>query len=137
MAIKKLPREKRKRIPAGMPRQKLKMDGLASNKRGYWATEDQFAELRDAGYTFVANSDELVIGEDDYINKGSIISRPASRFEDTKLYLMEIDKTIYNENQRIKQTRIKETEKQIFNRQDSEKTYSVKGNRKFAETIGA
>ena len=137
MAIKKLARQQRKRIPAGMPRQKLKVEGLASNKRGYWATEDQIAELQDAGYTFVTNSDELVVGEDDYVNKSSIISRPASRSSDQKLYLMEIDKQWYAENQRIKQMRIDETEKQIFASQDTDKTYSVKGNRRFAETIGA
>lgn len=139
MAIKKLnpTRQQRKRIPAGMPRQKLKVDGLKSNKKGYWATEDQFQELQDAGYDFVPNSDELVIGEDHHINKSSIISRPASRSDDKKLYLMQIDKAVWAQNQKEKQDRINQTERQIFNRQDTDKTYSVKGNRKFAETIGA
>lgn len=130
-------RQQRKRIPAGMPRQKLKVEGLSANKKGYWATEDQFQELQDAGYDFVTNNDDLVIGEDHHVNKSSIISRPASRSDDKKLYLMEIDKAIHADNQREKQARINETEKQIFTRQDTDKTYAVKGNRKFAETIGA
>jgi hypothetical protein len=130
-------RAQRKRIPAGMPRQKLKVDGLAEGKKGYWATEDQFQELQDAGYTFVANNDNLIIGEDNFVNKSSIISRPASRSEDKKLYLMEIDKDDYADNQRQKQARIAETEQQIFTRPDTDKSYSVKGNRNFAETIGA
>jgi hypothetical protein len=136
-SVKKRTRQQRQRIPAGMPRQKLKVDGLAPSKRGYWATEDQFQELQDAGYTFVSNNDDLVIGEDNFINKSSIISRPASKSEDKKLYLMEIDKADYAANQRMKQARIDETEKQIFNREDSEHTYTVKGNRRFTETLGA
>lgn len=136
MAIKKL-RDQRKRIPAGMPRRKLKVDGLAKDKKSYWALEEQFQELQDAGYTFVANNDELVIGEDNYINKSSIISRPASRSDDKKLYLMEIPLDIHKDNQRIKQNRITENEMQMFNRQDTDKTYSVKGNRKYSEMIGA
>jgi len=130
-------RQTKKRIPAGMPRQKLKVDGIAENKRGYWAKEEQFQELQDAGYTFTKNSDDLTIGEDGYINKSSIISRPASRSDDTKLYLMEIDKEFYAENQHIKQDRIKETEAQIFNREDTPTTYAVKGNKRISENIGA
>jgi uncharacterized protein YbcC (UPF0753/DUF2309 family) len=130
-------RQTKKRIPAGMPRQKLKVDGIAESKRGYWAKEEQFQELQDAGYSFVSNNDELVIGEDNYINKSSIISRPASRSDDKKLYLMEIDKNIYEENQQIKQHRINETESQIFNREDTETTYAVKGNKRTSEKLGA
>lgn len=130
-------RQTKKRIPAGMPRQKLKVDGIAENKRGYWAKEEQFQELQDAGYTFTKNSDDLTIGEDGYINKSSIISRPASRSDDTKLYLMEIDKEFYAENQHIKQDRIKETESQIFEREDTPTTYAVKGNKRISENIGA
>jgi len=130
-------RNMKRRIPAGMPRQKLKVDGLASNKRGYWATESQFQELQDAGYTFVENKDSIAIGEDGHINKSSIISRPASRTDDKKLYLMEIDKEWYAENQATKQKRIEVTEQQIFNRQDDKTTYAVKGNSKTLESIGA
>ena len=136
MAIKKL-RNQRKRIPAGMPRQKLKVEGLNKDMKGYWATEEQFQELQDAGYEFVSNNDEIVIGEDNYINKSSIISRPASRSNDKKLYLMQIPKEDYEENQRFKQNRIDQMEKQMFERADTDKTYSVKGNRKFTEMIGA
>lgn len=130
-------RSMKKRIPAGMPRQKLKVEGLAANKRGYWATESQFQELQDAGYTFVANNEAIVIGEDGHINKSSIITRPASRSEDSKLYLMEIEKDFYEENQKTKQKRIDATEKQIFDREDTRTTYAVKGNAKISETIGA
>lgn len=135
MAIKK-PREERKRIPAGMPRQRLKVEGLAKNKRGYWATETQFEEMLDAGYTFVSNDAELSIGQDGYIPKGKMISRPASRSEDAKLYLMQIDKDIYADNQRIKQEKLKETEVQIFNRENTKHEYAVEGNSKISENIG-
>ena len=133
----KATRQTKKRIPAGMPRQKLKVEGIPENKRGYWAKEEQFQELQDAGYTFTSNKDDLVIGEDGYINKSSIISRPASRSDDEKLYLMEIDKTFYAENQKLKHDRINETEKQIFNREDTDTTYSVKGNKRSTENLGA
>lgn len=130
-------RTSKKRIPAGMPRQKLKVDGLDSKKRGYWAKEDQFQELQDAGYTFVANNDSITIGEDGHVNKGSIISRPASRSSDEKLYLMEIDKDFYAENQQIKQDRIDQTESQMFNREDTPTTYAVGGNKRVNENVGA
>lgn len=130
-------RQTKKRIPAGMPRQKLKVEGIHESKRGYWAKEEQFQELQDAGYTFVKNSDDLVIGEDNLINKSSIISRPASRSDDEKLFLMEIDKTFYEENQKIKQTRLNETEHEMFNRGDTDTTYSVKGNKQSSENLGA
>jgi hypothetical protein len=129
-------RASKKRIPAGMPRQKLKVDGLASNKRGFWAKEEQFQELLDAGYTFVANNDNLTIGEDGHVNKGSIISRPASRSNDEKLYLMEIDKEFYAENQQQKQQRIDQHERQMFEPQNTETSYALKGNKRTMETIG-
>lgn len=128
-------RQQRKRIPAGMPRQKLKVLGIDPKKKAYWAREDQFQELQDAGYTFVANKDGLQIGEDNYINKSSIISRPASRSDDEKLYLMEIDKEFYEENQAIKQKRITETERQIFDKPNTDTTYAVKGNQRTTEII--
>lgn len=130
-------RSMKKRIPAGMPRQKLKVEGLAANKRGYWATESQFQELQDAGYTFVENKEGIAIGEDGHINKGSLISRPASRSNDSKLFLMEIEKDFYDENQKIKQKRIDATEKQIFERPNTKTSYAVTGNAKISETLGA
>jgi hypothetical protein len=136
MAEKK-PRAARKRIPAGMPRQRLIVDGLANNKRGYWATESQFQELMDAGYTFVANDEKLTIGEDGRIDKGSIITRPASRTNDEKLYLMEIEKEFYAENQAIKHQRLDQAEKQMFNREDTDTTYTVKDSKRTMETLGA
>ena len=130
-------RQTKRRTPAGMPRQKLKVEGIPAGKKAYWAKESQFQELQDAGYTFMANNGDLEIGEDGYINKSSIISRPASRTEEERLYLMEIDKEFYEENQKIKQNRILETERQIFNREDTPTTYAVKGNKRTTETIGA
>ncbi len=130
-------RQQKKRIPAGMPKLKLKVDGLPSNKRGYWATERQFRELQDAGYEFVSNNGELTIGEDGHVNKGSIISRPASQTTDQKLYLMAIDKDWYQENQSIKQERVKSQEQQMFSDQNSKTTYSVSGNKQSSEMIGA
>ena len=137
LTMSKQLRESKERIPAGMPRQKLKVDGLQSNKRGYWAKEDQFQELMDAGYTFVSNNENITVGEDGRVNKGTMISRSASRTTDEKLYLMEIDKDYYNENQQIKQERVETTEKQMFNREDTETTYAVKGNKRTFENVGA
>lgn len=130
-------REAKKRIPAGMPRQKLKVEGLDENKRGYWATEEQFQELQDAGYTFVVNNADIKVGEDGKVDKGSLISRPASRSNDKKLYLMEIDKGFYEENQHIKQERIKQSEQQMFQREDTETSYVVGDNKLSSELVGA
>lgn len=128
-------RQEKRRTPAGMPRLKLKVTGLSTNKKAYWAREDQFQELQDAGYTFVTNKGDLEIGEDGYINKSSIISRPASRSDEEKLYLMEIDKDWYAENQQIKQARISATEEQIINPQSTNTTYPVQGNKITTELI--
>jgi len=136
MGIKQT-RQQRARIPAGMPRQKLKVDGLDPGMRGYWAKESQFSELQDAGYTFVSNSDDLTIGEDNFINKSSIISRPASRTTEEKLFLMQISKDFYQENCAIKQAQINETEKSMMEPQATETSYSLKGNRNTMETLGA
>ena len=54
---------------------------------------------------------------------------------DEKLYLMEIDKEFYDENQTIKQKRINETERQIFDRPNTDTTYAVKGNQRITEII--
>ena len=128
-------REKARRIPAGMPRQKLKVEGMDPSKKYYWATENQFTELEGAGYSFVENNEGLDVGQDQKIDHGSRISRPASKYEDTKLYLMQIDKKWHKENQAEKQQAIDETESQILNRGDTETSYSVKGNSRKTEIL--
>ena len=128
-------RDKQKRVPAGMPRQKLKVEGMDPNKKYYWATESQFAEMEGAGYSFVTNNEGLEVGQDQKIDHGSRVSRPASRFEDSKLYLMQIDKKWHKENQKEKQDAIENTERQILNRGDTETTYSAKGNARATEIL--
>ena len=137
MTVQKKTREQRQRIPAGMPRQRLKVEGLDNSKRGYWATESQIEELLDAGYRFVSHDETITVGQDGYIPKGKMITRPASRSDDKKLYLMEIDKDIYAENQRIKQDAIKAQETAIFERGDTQHEYVDKANSKITENIGA
>ena len=128
-------RDKSKRIPAGMPRQKLKVEGMDPSKKYYWATESQFVEMEGAGYSFVTNNENLDVGEDQKIDHGSRISRPASRFDDSKLFLMKINKDWHKENQNEKQRAINVTEEQILNRGDTETSYSVKGNTRKAEIL--
>ena len=123
-------REEQKRIPAGMPRQKLKVEGMDPSKKYFFANEGQINELQDAGYDFVRNTDDLTIGQEGKEDEGTIVSRPASRSDDSKLYLMSIPKKYYEENQKVKQDMIKEQETEMFNRGDTETTYMVKGSRK-------
>jgi hypothetical protein len=130
-------RQQKKRIPAGMPKLKLKVEGLPAGKRGYWAKEKQFRELQDAGYEFVSNDGNLVIGEDGHINKGSIISRSAGESTEEKLYLMAINQDWYDENQQIKQQRIKQQEAEMFADQTSKTNYTVEGNKQSSELLGA
>lgn len=121
-------REEMKRKPAGMPRQRLTVHG-GSNNRQYWAKESQFKELEEAGYTFVTNHGTKT-GDEDKDHVGSRVSVSASRSSDEKLYLMEINPKWYKENQDAKQAQIKEQEREMFNRGDTETTYQVKGSRK-------
>jgi len=125
-----IPREKQKRIPAGMPRKKLVVDGADPSKRQYWAKESQFRELEEAGYTFVMNQGEVKTGDQEKDHLGSRVTCPASRSSDEKLYLMEIRKDWYEENEKIKQDAITEQEREMFNRGDTETSYTVKGTRK-------
>ena len=128
-------REEMKRKPPGQPRQKLKVEGMDESRKYYWATEDQFRELQEGGYRFERNDGQLTVGQDEKIDKGTLVSRPASRQEDKKLYLMSIDKKWYAENQSFKQKAITEQETEIFNRDDTDTTYAVKGNKKDSTII--
>ncbi len=126
---KGIPRQKQERIPAGMPRKKLTTQGLDPNKKYFYAKPDQFQELQDAGYTFTTNQD-ITTGDIPKEHEGSRISIPASRSNDEKLYLMEIPKKWYDENQKAKHAQIDEHEREMFNRGDTETSYTVKGTRK-------
>jgi len=122
-------RQEMTRTPAGMPTKKLVVNGADPSKKQYWAKPHQFKELQDAGYTFVMN-DDVQTGEDRKEHVGSHVTMPASRFNDEKLYLMEIPKEWYEENQRYKQNQITEKERAMFNRGDTETTYQTKDTRK-------
>lgn len=128
-------REEMKRKPAGMPRKKLVTDGLDPNFKYYYAKEDQFQELIDAGYVFETNNSDITTGDEGKEHPGSRVSVPASRSTDEKLYLMKIRKDWYQENQKTKQRAIDEQEREMFNRGDTEKTYTVKGTRKDSQLL--
>ena len=123
-------RKEMARKPAGMPRQKLKTEGLEPDKKHYFAKESQFKELEEAGYTFVQNHGDIKTGDDQKDHLGSRVTVPASRSSDEKLYLMSIPKKWYEENQKVKQDLIDAQEREMFNRGDTETTYTVKGTRK-------
>lgn len=127
-------RQDMQRNPAGMPRKKLTVADNDPNKRLYWATPSQFQELQDAGYTFVTNNDHQT-GDEKTTHPGSRVTAPASKSNDEKLYLMEIPKKWYEENQKIKEGQIKAREDEMFNRGDTDTTYTVKGTRKDSEII--
>lgn len=106
-------RETQKRIPPGQPRLKLTAEGLRPGFRGYWAKPEQFDELRAGGYAFV-KKENVTVGTDKQGNTdlASLVSRSAGS-DGSRLYLMQISKKWYNENQAIKQQAITQTEKQI------------------------
>lgn len=107
-------RERKKRIPPGSPRLKLSAEGIRPGFRGYWAKPEQFAELEDAGYSFVKKDSGVRVGTDrtEGTDLGSLISRSGGG--EDKLYLMEISEEFYAENEEIKQAEIDQTEKAIF-----------------------
>lgn len=123
-------RKEMKRRPAGQPRQRLTVEGLDPNKKYYWAKEIQFRELEEAGYTFTTANDSIKTGDLKELSPGSRITKPASRTNDEKLYLMEIPKKWYEENQKVKQDEIDNHEREMFNPDDTETSYKVKGTRK-------
>jgi len=105
-------RERKKRIPAGQPRQVLPVEGIPEGYVGYWAKEEQFDELLDAGYEFVT-SGEVRVGsmktEGDQM--GSKVKHVGKR--GSTVYLMKIRKDWYDENQAVKQAAIDRVDKQI------------------------
>lgn len=130
-------REQQKRIPAGMPKQKLKVKGMEPGYKYYFASEDQIDELHNAGYTLVANKGEIEVGEDGHVIKGSIVSRSASRSDDSRLYLMRIKQNWYEENQKIKHDLIDKNEQQILHPEETETTYIPQGqNTRRTELLG-
>mgnify|MGYP001586852911 CR=1 FL=1 len=115
-------RQKQKRIPPGMPRLRTSVTGLAKGKRGYWAKEAQFQELLEGGYEFVGkNYQGLVIGTEGNRGSdlGSLVSR-SSGSEGNRVYLMQIDETIYNENQAVKQGYVDDIERAMIERAPNE-----------------
>lgn len=127
-------REEMKRVPAGMPRQKLKVEGKDPNRKYYWAFEEQFPELQAAGYRF-EHDENLTVGEDQKFDKGTVVARPSSRSEDKKHYLMSIDKKWHKENQKLKHDQIDQQEYEMFNRSDTETTY-VDKTQKSTQVLG-
>lgn len=107
-------RENKKRIPAGSPKLKLSAQGIKEGYRGYFAKPEQFEELEAAGYEFVTKDDHVTIGTDKKgdTDLGNLVSRDGGGGE--RLYLLQIRKDWYDENQAIKQGDIDETEKAIF-----------------------
>jgi len=120
-------REKKVRIPPGQPRLKLTVEGLKSNERGYFAKPEQFEEMLDGGYQFVAKAG-ITIGTDKSGNTdlGSLVSRSAGS-DGSRLYLMKIRKDWYEENQRAAQKKITADEGQMLNPEQTKHSYIPDG----------
>jgi len=122
-------RDDMKRIPPGQPRLKLKVEGMKPGYQGYWAVPSQFEELQDGGYSFVKKEkDQVTVGTDKQgdIHLGSIVSRQANS-DGSRLYLMQIKKSWYRDNQAIKQKTIDEAEHQIRHPQVGDNHYIPDG----------
>lgn len=129
-------REQQKRVPAGTPKQKLKVNGMEPGYKYYFASEGQIDELQGAGYTLVGNKGEIEFGEDGHVIKGSIVSRSASRSDDSRLYLMRIKQKWHEENQNIKQDLIDQKEQQILHPEETKTTYNPIVNSRRTELLG-
>ena len=115
-----LKREKGRKVSVDGYRDKLTVHGLRSDLHARWVLDKTTSgkrvwELKKLGWDFV-HPDEVEIG-DEFVakagNLGSIIRYPANK-EGEYLYLMAIPKEWHEENQRIKQARIKEEEDSMF-----------------------
>jgi len=116
-------RESQKRIPPGKPRLKLTVKGLKNSERGYWAKPEQFEELTEGGYSFVAK-DGIEVGTDKSGNTdlGSLVSRSAGS-DGSRLYLLKIRKDWYKENQAEVQNVIAKQEKGLLNPEENDTQY--------------
>lgn len=117
-------RQEMKRVPPGSPQLKLSVQGCDENKRQYWALPRMFDELTAGGYTFVKKKGvDIGTTKDGNTDLGSLVSVSAGGDGD-KLYLMEIDKQLYQENEDYKQSFIDELEDQINYPQETDISYA-------------
>ena len=113
-AVKKAIRKKR--VPLGVPRQKLQFEGRPGYKRRVISDiKNRLNDALDGGYTFVAK-DDAEFKDSDAANRNESINNAVARTvnsDGTKGYLMEIPITLYNADQAAKQESIDKTEDAI------------------------
>lgn len=111
-------KERKKRVPLGVPRSKLTVPQRAGYNRR-WINDDSKGRLQHAiegGYTYVTDPN-LRVGEDGAADKpDSRVSRIVGRGEGNKplrAFLMEIPSEMYQEDQASKQSALDEVDRAI------------------------
>ena len=105
--------EKRKeRIPVGIRRKKLNAN-IAPGKVGRWVNDEpgRLQAFQDGGYEFV-NDPQATDSSDEV---GSRKSKLVDRRTGKKAYLMQIDKELYDADQKVKQKRNDDIDNRIRN----------------------
>ena len=113
-------RDRKKRVPFGVPRMKLKTDQVPGKVRR-WINDDvdRLGSAHEGGYEFVEHAQSGSAGSADITIRDGMDSR-VSKVVGTKAdgsplraYLMEIDEDWYKEDQEAKQSRVDKTEEAL------------------------
>lgn len=105
--------ERKKRVPLGVPRQRLAVKGRQGYKRR-WINDrdDRIRRAQEGGYSLVERDKGDYI-DPDTSNRNDSLANSVSKVVDsdgTKAYLMEIPVAYYNADQKEKQKQIDKTE---------------------------
>ena len=115
--------ERKKRVPLGVPRQKLAVEGRPGYKRR-WINDEggRLDAALEGSYKLVAK-DGVEFKDKDAFNRNESVNNAVSKTvnsDGTKAYLMEIPITLYNQDQAKKQESIDKTEGAIRQGGDSQ-----------------
>lgn len=117
---KKTATERAKRIPLGVPRQKLSLDQKDPNYNYRWIndTGDRIAQAQQAGYEFVKRGDTSAPGVADVVPQNTDLGANTSKVVGTTesgapltAYLMRLKKSFYEEDKKAKADQIDESER--------------------------
>jgi len=101
---------RKERVPVGVKRQKLNAN-IAPNKVGRWVNDEpgRLQSFLDGGYEFVQDPQATDSSDGIGTRKEKLVDRRTGK----KAFLMQIDRILYEEDQKVIQGRVDEIDKRI------------------------
>jgi len=105
--------ERKKRVPLGVPRQRLQVEGRKGYKRRWINDVEGRVDRAIEGSYSLVQRDDVEFKDKDVVNRNESLNNSVCKTvnkDGTKAYLMEIPITLYNSDQVEKQGEIDKTE---------------------------